>query len=164
MTDEQDQIEKETEEVKAPVEDEAEKYKASWQRALADYQNLQKEIFARRQEWFEMSEQQIIEEFIPVYDHFKKAFGHKEQVTMNKEQESWVNGIGHIMKQFGDILKRHKVEEVKTVGEKFDPSIHESVGELEVEGKEHGKIVKEVDGGYKMGGRVIKAARVIIAK
>lgn len=139
-------------------------YKANWQRALADYQNLLKETAKRRQEWVEMSELEVLEEFIPVYDNFKKAFSVKEQGVRSKEQESWRLGIGHIYKQFGEILKQHKIEEIKTVGEKFDPSAHESVGEEEVEGKQHGEIVREIDGGYKMNGRVIKAARVIIVK
>ena len=56
------------------------------------------------------------------------------------------------------------MEEIKTVGEKFDPKFHESVGEEAVEGKEHGLIVKEIDGGYVMRGRVVKVAKVVIAK
>ena len=68
------------------------------------------------------------------------------------------------MKQFGDVLKAHNVEDIKTVGEKFDPKFHESVGEEGAEGQEAGAIVREVDGGYVMGGSVIKVAKVIIAK
>lgn len=146
------------------LQKECEEYKQGWQRALADYNNLQKETKERMSEWVQMSEKQILEEFIPVYDNFKKAFGVKEQGTWNKEQENWVVGIQYIMKQFGDVLKAHNVEEIKTIGEKFDPKVHESVGEEEVEGKESGEVVKEVDGGYKMGERVIKAARVVISK
>jgi molecular chaperone GrpE (heat shock protein) len=154
-------------------EHECAEYKQGWQRAVADYKNLQKETSERRQLLLEMSEQQILEEFIPVYDNFKKAFNHKKQETSNKEQDSWVIGIGHIMKQFESILKAHKVEEIKTVGEKFDPKFHETVGEEEAPSTtlgvsaalpEHGTILKEVDGGYMMNGRVIKVAKVIIAK
>ncbi|OGH82112.1 MAG: nucleotide exchange factor GrpE, partial [Candidatus Magasanikbacteria bacterium RIFOXYB1_FULL_40_15] len=46
-----------------------EEYKAGWMRAQADYQNLQKEVENRRSEWARMSEAQILEDFIPVYDH-----------------------------------------------------------------------------------------------
>ncbi len=143
---------------------EMQEYKTNWQRATADYQNLQKETATRRAEWASLSEQTILEEFIPVYDNFKKAFASKEQGTWNKEQESWVTGIGYIKKQFGDVLKNYQVEEIKTVGEKLDTRLHESVGEEEVEGKEPATIIKEVDGGYTMKGRVMKVAKVIIAK
>lgn len=147
---------------------ECDEYKQGWQRALADYTNLQKETKARMSEWIHMSEQQILEEFIPVYDNFKKAFTHHPELDVSSEEgkrvQNWIDGIGYIMKQFGEVLKSHKVEEIKTVGEKFNPKFHETVGEEEVEGKEQGEIVKEMDGGYMMGERVIKVAKVIIAK
>ena len=137
--------------------------KNGWQRALADYQNLQKETARRQQEWIKFSEQQILEEFIPVYDHFKTAFAHHPELNGDQKNiKNWIDGIGYIMKQFGEVLKAHGVEEVKTVGEKFDPNLHEAAGEEE--GEESGKILKEVSGGYKMGDKVIKPARVIISK
>lgn len=139
-------------------------YKNLWQRALADYQNLKKETEARRGEWAQMSEQVILEEFIPVYDNFKKAFGVKEQLTINNEQANWVKGIEHIKRQFWDILKAHNVEEIKTVGKMFDPKLHEAAGEESADGQSSGTILREVDGGYTMGGRVIKVAKVVIAK
>lgn len=148
--------------------DKAEEYKKDWQRALADYKNLQKETSERRGEWAQMSKTMILEDFIPVYDNFKTAFYHHPVLNADNEEhkqiKSWVDGIGYIMKQFGDVLKGHGIEEIKTVGEKFDPTIHESVGEEKVEGKESGFIIREVSGGYKMGDKVVKVARVIIAK
>lgn len=143
---------------------EMEEYKIGWQRALADYQNLQKETAARRAELVSMSEQQILEDFIPVYDNFKKAFDAKDQGTWTKEQEGWIVGISYIRKQFADILKKYNVVEIKTVGEKLDTRYHEAAAEEEAEGKESGTIIREIDGGYTMGGRVIKVARVIVAK
>lgn len=146
----------------------AEEYKKDWQRALADYKNLQKETSERRGEWAQMSKTMILEDFIPVYDNFKTAFYHHPILNADNEEhkqiKSWIDGIGYIMKQFGDVLKSHNIEEIKTVGEKFDPALHESVGEEEVEGKESGVIVREVSGGYKMGDKIVKVARVIIAK
>jgi len=144
---------------------EIEEFKNNWQRALADYKNLQRETSERRGEWARMSEQQILEDFIPVYDNFKKAFSHHPELSEDQKQmKNWTDGIGYIMKQFWDILKAHSVEEIKTVGEKFDPRFHEAAGEEAVEGKEPGTILKEVDGGYKMGDKVIKPAKVIISK
>lgn len=143
---------------------EREEYKQNWQRALADYQNLQRETAARRSELVSMSEQQILEEFIPVYDNFKSAFRSKDQLEWSKEQNNWVTGIQYIMKQFGDVLKAHNIEEIKTAGEKFDPKFHEAVGEEEDEKFESGGIIRELQSGYVMGGRVVKTAKVIIAK
>jgi len=146
----------------------SEEYKAGWQRALADYKNLQNEISVRRGEWAQMSERQILEEFIPVYENFKKAFFHHPEVNLENEEhkmfKNWIDGIGYIMKQFGDILKKHEVEEIKTVGEKFNPQFHEAVSEEVQEGIESHIILKEVEGGYKIKDKVIKVAKVIVNK
>lgn len=138
-------------------------YKAGWQRANADYQNLQRETQEKRSEWIRMSELQILEEFIPVYDNFKKAFGHQPAEGEEKKWENWAQGIQYIMKQFGDIIKNHQVEEIKTVGEAFDPHMHDAVGEEESDQPE-GMIIREMDAGYTMNGKVVKPAKVIIAK
>jgi molecular chaperone GrpE len=149
-------------------EKECDEYKAGWQRALADYKNLQKETTARMGEWAQMSERQILEEFIPVYDNFKKAFSHHPVLQADNEEhkqmKNWTDGIGYIMKQFGEVLKMHNVGEIQTIGKKFDPRFHEAVGEEITEGKESGLVLKEVDGGYKIGEKTIKPAKVIVTK
>jgi len=140
---------------------EAEEYKSGWQRALADYKNLQREVSERRGEWARLSEQQVLEEFIPVYDHLRMAI----QGVKNKEQginDPWVDGVNHVLRQFAEILKSHGVEEIKTVGEIFNPELHEAVGEEE--GEEEGKILREIFAGYTMNGKVIRPAKVIVTK
>lgn len=142
--------------------EETEEYKSGWQRALADYNNLKNEVAKEKADWAVWSEQRILEEFIPVYGNFKKAFA-VETGEMTKEQENWATGIKYIMKQYGDILKNHQVEEIKTIGEKFNPVFHEALGEEQSEAEE-GTIVKEIDGGYTVKGKVMKVAKVIVSK
>ncbi|MBI5451991.1 nucleotide exchange factor GrpE [Candidatus Gottesmanbacteria bacterium] len=146
------------------VEVECAEYKAGWQRVLADYKNLQTEIEKRRGEWAQMSEMQALGDFLPVFENFKKAFSVVETQDIASPSENWRKGIEHIMKQFADVLKQHGIEEIETVGKKFDPALHEAAGEESVDGKEAGEIVREVAGGYKMVGKVICAAKVIVAK
>lgn len=145
------------------LELECAEYKFGWQRALADYKNLQTEIEKRRGEWAQMSEMQVLEDFLPVYENLKLAYGLRA-TDYSPEQHKWVDGIKHIMKQFGDVLKAHGLEEIKTIGEQLDLKFHEAVGEEVVDGVEAGRIVKEVETGYVMSGRVVKVAKVIVAK
>ena len=144
------------------MEDNIEEYKAGWQRAAADYQNLQKEVARQRAEWMAMSEWQVISEFIPVYDNLKKAIGHKPEA--GSHEVNWMKGIEFIMKQFGDVLKVHGVEEIKTVGEVFDATKHEVVSEEQKDGEVAHTIIREVDGGYMVKGKVVKVAKVVVAK
>lgn len=141
-----------------------EEYKQGWQRAQADYVNLQKETAKQKSEWMQMIKGDILESFIPVYDNFKKAFSFSSGEGDAKQFENWKKGIEYIMKQFGDVLKQNSIEEIKTVGEMFDPRLHEIVGEEEVENVPSHQIVKEMDGGYKAGEKVLKVAKVIVAK
>ncbi|MDD2656678.1 MAG: nucleotide exchange factor GrpE [Patescibacteria group bacterium] len=149
------------------LEKQIEEYKSGWQRAQADYKNLQTEIENKRSEWVKMSELQVLEDFIPVYDNFKKAFSHHPELDSENEKDkkvkNWVDGIGYIMKQFSDVLKRFEIEEIKTVGEMFNPEFHEAAGEEDSEELE-GKILREIDVGYTMKGKIFKVAKVIIAK
>jgi nucleoside triphosphatase len=173
---ERDDIELETRRVLQKYIDnlENDNFEEKWKRALADYQNLQKETSELRSAMYKMSELQILEEFIPVYDNFKAAFntnftndGQDGANATNSEQDNmntaWKQGIEYIMKQFGEILKTHQVEGIKTVGEKVNLELHEVVGEEAGKGKSQ-TVVKEVQGGYKMGDRIIRPAKVIISK
>lgn len=157
-----DMAEESTQETAPAKEEKKEEYKDQWLRAVADYHNLQKEMSSQRAEWARMSEVQVIEEFLPVYDNFKKAFAHKP-ASDDKQWQNWATGIGFIMQQFSTVLKAHDIEEMKTVGEVFDPTKHDTVGEEAAEGKAPGTIIREVDGGYNLKGKVIKVAKVIVA-
>ena len=159
MTDEQEKSEEEKLENTEVVKSQAEEYKANWQRALADYRNLQKETVAMRSQWAQMSEENILQNFIPVYEHLKLAINNEQ---LANDKNPWLEGVRHVTRQFAGVLKSYNVQEIKTVGEKFDPRLHEAVSEEE--GGEAGVIIKEVEGGYQMGDKVIKPARVIISK
>lgn len=141
-----------------------EEYKAGWQRAQADYRNLQSEIEKNKAEMARWSERAILEEFIPVYDNFKKAFRSKDKKLEQVADENWAKGIEYIMKQFGDILKQHGVEEIPTLGHAFDPELHEAVGEAPSDEQDDGNIIQEIEGGYSIKGRVLRVAKVLVCK
>ena len=155
------------EKIVQPVEKKKSKlqeYKNLALRAQADYQNLQKEVFKQRAEWAKMSKVQAIEEFLPVFDNFTTAFVHQEKLSEDINWQNWAKGIEYIKKQFEDILIQSGVEIIKTVGEDFDPNYHEAVSEEESEEIESGKIIKEVVVGYKVGDKILKVAKVVVAK
>lgn len=159
-----DVVQEEIEEtIEPPVSETNIDYKEKWLRAQADYQNLQKEISAQRGMWVKMSELQILEEFIPVYDNFKKAFAYTAG-SEDKEWQNWQKGIEYIKKQFSDILTQHGVSEIETVGKPFDPTRHEALSEEVSENHEEGIIIRELAGGYMMADKVIQVAKVVVCK
>ncbi len=143
-----------------------EDYKAGWQRAQADYQNLKREVEEQKKDWAAWSEVRILEEFIPVYNNFKKAMEFTPPELEGDSGKAWLNwkrGVEFIMQQFAGILKAHQVEEIKTVGEMFDPTLHESMVEEVSQAPEH-SIIREITPGYTMKGKVVQVAKVVVAK
>lgn len=147
--------------------DKAEEYLHGWRRAKADYENLKKEVDRERREMGTFARAMAAMDFIPIYDNFKKAAAHEPTLSEgeeNKPFKQWMEGIQHIKTQFKDVLKQVGIEEVPTVGAPFDPRVHEAVEEREGAGVPPGQVIAELSGGYKMGDRVLQAAKVIIAK
>ncbi len=150
----------------------AEEYLNGWKRAKADYINREKEIEKEKKDWQKFANLSVIFQLLPILDNFKRAFKVYEELQLNLEREdlremkAWVEGVKQIKNQLENLFKALKIEEIKTVGEKFDPFLHESVGvQEENDSNEKSEIiVKEIEPGYKLHGRVIRPAKVIVSK
>ncbi|KKR49108.1 MAG: Protein GrpE [Candidatus Magasanikbacteria bacterium GW2011_GWC2_40_17] len=145
------------------IEEMAGEHFNNWKRALADYDNLKKEVAREKTEMGQFAKGLAAMSFLEVYDNFKKALQHQPKLEEKEaDVKNWVLGLSFIKKQFAETLKELGIEEIKTVGEKFDPKLHEAIGEEE--GEKTGVIVKEIEGGYTAGGKILKAAKVIVSK
>jgi len=134
-----------------------EDYKNLYTRALADYQNLQKETAKEKEEFARYVKSNMIMEFIPIYENLKIAVEHSEY------DNQWLKGVEYVIKQFEDMLANNGVQIISPVGEDFNPTEHEAVEKVETEDKKQvDKIVKVIKQGYKMGDKVIQPAKVIV--
>jgi len=127
----------------------AEEYLNGWKRAKADYLNLKKEMEAQNKEIKEWLSKIFLLPLLDIMDSFDRA-GILDA------------GIEGIKKQFEDFLKANGVEEMKVVGEKFDPLKHEAIES--VDGGESGRIIEEVRRGYLVNGEVFRPAKVKVYK
>ena len=135
-------------------------YKDKYLRALADYQNLLKQTARDKEEFAKYANEQLILEILPAYDNLKISLAH---VGENGEKNGWTEGIKHVIGQFAKTLQMAGVEEIKTVGEKFDHNTMEAVESEETDDKKKdGVVARELAAGYKLNGKVIKAARVVV--
>jgi molecular chaperone GrpE len=145
----------EIDELKAKCEE----YLNGWKRAKADYLNLKKETEEKQKSFADFANAALLVQILPIYDNFKKALQ-----LLPTEQDSWVEGIKQIKKQMEDLLKNYGIEEIKTIGEKFDPQLHEAVGKEKKQGMDPDTIISESSSGYLMNGKVLVAAKVIVAE
>ena len=169
-------MEKEIEELKKQLEEcqkLKEEYLAGWQRARADFLNYKKEEMERIGEFFKYANLNLILKFLPILDNFEIA---EKKLPENLKTDVNVKGILQIKNQILEFLKNQGVEEIKAIGEAFDPNLHEVMEEIEpafapasaeaAAGKEikSGVIIEEIQKGYKINGRLLRPAKVKVTK
>lgn len=138
---------------------EKEEYLTGWQRAKADYVNLQKDSDAKYKELRTMVTGNMVEDLLPVLDSFNMAMGNKE--AWEKVDANWRNGVEYIHQQFLRVLADNNVTALDQIDVMFDPMLHESIETIptEDESKDH-KIAQVIQTGYKIGDKIIRPARV----
>lgn len=141
------------------LKNKCEEYLNGWKRAQADYQNLVKENAKQRSELIRYANEDLILDLLPILDNFKIAYS---QIPEDEKSSSWVVGFSHIKKQLEDVLAASGIEPIKTVGEKFDVSCHEAIDKRTDGKKEDDVVLEEVQPGYRLNGKVIQVAKVII--
>jgi molecular chaperone GrpE len=98
----------------------------------------------------------VIKDLLPIIDNFDRALKH---VPKDLEGNDYVKGVNAIVKQFEKTLGDMGVERIKTVGEPFDPHLHEAVSAEEGDGDQE-IVSEELQSGYKIGDDVIRHAMV----
>ena len=132
---------------------EAVDYKNKYLRTLADYQNLLKQTAKEKQEFAKFANEQLFLEILPVYDNLKMSLKHTDK---GADKNGWLKGVKYIIKQFKDVLNNLGVEEIDVVNKKFD---HNTMDAVKGKGD---KVVQEISAGYKLNGKVIAPAKVIL--
>ncbi len=162
------------EELRQKLEDcekKKEEYLAGWQRTKADFLNYKREETERTGELLKYGSAEIFLKILPILDNFDVAIhlnpaSFKEEKSFDNQdkKDKVIKGFLQIRKQLQDFLKEQGVEEIKSVGCKFDPNFHEVVEELKIQDKESGTIVQEIQKGYTMNGRLLRPAKVKVVK
>lgn len=102
----------------------------------------------------------VVSDLLPVIDNFDRALKH---VPEDLEGNDYIKGVSAVVKQFESTLENMGVEKIKTVGEHFDPNLHEAVSMEEGDGTDE-IVSEELQSGYKIGDDVIRHAMVRVKK
>jgi molecular chaperone GrpE len=138
-----------------------EEYLSGWQRSRADLLNYKKEEMERIGALINYAAEEIVLRFLPILDNFEVVEG---RFPDDLKKDENVKGLLQIKNQLQDFLKIQGLEEIKSLGDKFDPNLHEVIGEIEEKDKEQGIIVEEIQKGYKFAGRLLRPAKVKVIK
>ena len=148
------------EEVTSAANPEAEEYYAQLQRVMADFDNYRKRVVKEKDAQYSVILSEVITEFLPVIDNLEKSLATNAEDEVAK---AWKNGVELIYRQFTEVLKKLGAEEIKSVGEQFDPNVHEAVMHIEDENVGDNVIVEELRKGYKLKDRIIRNSMVKVA-
>ncbi len=140
-----------------PKQQEIDEITDRYKRVLAEFENHKKRSQKERDNLYNIILTDIIGNMLPILDNLENA------VKVETKDEEFKKGIELVLKQFQDTLKSKGVEEIKTIGQTFDPELHEAVSSIQDETKGEKEIVQEYRKGYKIGTKVIRHSMVVVA-
>jgi molecular chaperone GrpE len=128
-------------------------------RLAADFDNYKKRAAREREEYVALANARLLAELLPVLDDLERALAAAEQ----HEEAQLEEGVRLVHRSLAALLERHGVTPIDVAG-KFDPHVHEALASQPSEEAESGSVLDVVQRGYKLGDRVVRPARVIVAE
>jgi molecular chaperone GrpE len=128
-------------------------------RLAADFDNYKKRAAREREEYVVLANERLLKELLPVLDDLERALNAAE----DHEEAQLEEGVRLVHRSLASLLARNGVEEIATDG-KFDPHVHEALLAQPAEDREQGDVLDVIQKGYKLGDRVVRPARVIVAE
>lgn len=130
-----------------------------WKRAVADFENFKKRRESEGREILEYAKEVTVMKLMPSLQSLEQVL---KYAPTDEKYKDWLMGLTVTIQQLEKTMEELGVVKIKTTGEKFDPTHHEAVEEIE--GQEAGKIVKEIQPGFTLNGKVIVPAKVAVGK
>ena len=144
-----------------PAADEPGFLKDQLLRLRADFENTKKRLERDKYEAIRFANEKLLVEVLKVVDDFDRAVA---SLSEGHDPEKVKQGLHLAQDELHRILERYGVQAVKSVGNPFDPNLHEAVAALEKGDVKDGTIMEEIQKGYLLNGRLIRPSRVRIAQ
>lgn len=128
-----------------------------YKRMFAEFENYKKRSQKEKEGIYGMITGDVVASMLPVMDNLQKA------AEAKSEDAGYQEGVKLVYRQFAEALKSLGLEEIETVGKRFDPEFHEAVSHIEDSTKGEQEIVQEYRKGYKIGNKVVRHSMVIVA-
>ena len=139
----------------------ADDFSDGWQRERAEFANYRKRVTRDQEIEKQNSKFDILKKYLDIHDDLELAI---KNMPGHVKTDTWINGIMLIYQKLGNLLDGEGLQPISAEDCAFDPTLHEAISSEEHEGFESGKIIEVVQKGYTIGDRVIRPARVRVAK
>jgi len=134
---------------------------AQLQRVSADYANFQKRSAKQIADSITYEKEKIIKSLLPTLDNFEHAL---QNIRSSDTPEALIKGVQMVYDHMLDTLRSHSIEQIKAVGEKFDPSLHRAILTQSAPERQDNIVLNEHRKGYTLNGRTIRPSEVIVNK
>ncbi|MBO6703058.1 MAG: nucleotide exchange factor GrpE [Pseudomonadales bacterium] len=145
------------------VLEEVEKYKDAALRAEAEMQNMQRRTARDVENAHKFALEKFLQNLLPVVDSMEKAVEAAEQASEN-EDDAMLEGNRLCHKLLVDVLGKEGIEVIDPMGEPFDPNEHQAMSMVENPDMEPNSVFAVVQKGYRLNGRLVRAAMVMVTK
>ena len=145
----------------AKAENEAAEWRDKYLRLQAEFDNYRKRTLKEKMSLVESGGENVIKALLPVVDDVDRALAAMEK---SDDVEALRGGVRLIAQKFNEVMRQQGVSEIEAVGKEFDVDHHEAVARFPIEGKSSGEIIDVVQKGYKLGEKVIRYAKVVVAE
>ena len=150
----------------AKMKEDSEEAKKQYLYLSAEFQNFRKRMQKEKTDFLKFGHEDFLRELLQMKDNFERALAHSNQVKEgnNASVENLIEGLNMILMQFQEALKHQGVNEIESIGQQFNPELHEAVGQEESKDAKENTILTEQLKGYMLHGRLLRASQVITAK
>jgi molecular chaperone GrpE len=156
----EEQIEEQDEVVEEPAaEESAPAPDDSYLRLAADFDNYRKRVAREQVELTSRANERLLNELLPVLDDLERAL----EAAAEHEEAKLEEGVRLVHRSLLGLVERHGLSEIETDGA-FDPHVHEALLAQPGEGAEEGSVLQVLQKGYRLGDKVLRPARVIVAE
>ena len=131
-------------------------------RLRAEFENYKKRTGRENEDFRKYANESLLRELLPVLENLDRAIVHTREA--DEGIDKLLEGVEMIQKQFMDVLDKFGVKPIPAAGEKFDPSMHQAVSQVETEDLPDGAVAEEFRKGYFYKERVLRPAMVVVAK
>jgi molecular chaperone GrpE len=162
--------EKEPSEVEAPGGEEAVDVAAELERThhrllrlQADFENFRRRSLAERRDIYKYGHENLVKDLLSTVDNLDRAIGHARE-SGGGDLESLLQGVELVQREFLGILENHSICEVEALGKAFDPALHEAMAQVPDGSVAPNTVIDVLQKGYQLRDRLLRPARVIVAK
>ena len=148
----------------ADTQRERDEYLDLAKRTKADFENFRKRMTAEVQAAAARGKAEAMRDVVPVLDDLERALQAAGLDPEGDSEDALAHGVLLVFRSLRDTLARNGIEAVDPQGEKFDPTVHEALSTLAVEGAESGTVVEVMQKGYRLGDQLIRPARVVVSE